>query len=97
MERLKWRAAVRSGAKSHKTNSIVAAEQRRQDRKSSAAKSDRSHHSLSILHQNLLSADWPDQSSPHPQERNLPATGSLDGPRRIDGQAHIKNSLQKLK
>ena len=38
MERPKWWASIRSGAKSHKANRITAAEQRSQDRKSRASK-----------------------------------------------------------
>ena len=39
MDRPKWRASVRSGAKSHEANRIDTAEQRRQDKKSRASKS----------------------------------------------------------
>ena len=39
MDRPKWRASVRSGAKFHEANRIAAAEQRRQDRNSRAFKS----------------------------------------------------------
>lgn len=54
--------------------------------KQSLKVSDSSHHPLSTLHKNLLSADSPQKPSPHPQGQTLPAASWLYGPRRVDGR-----------
>ncbi len=72
MERRQWRSAVHNSAKKHEAYRIATAEQRRKDRKDFQVSkhfqvSQGSHYPLSILLQNLSSADWPDKSSPYTQ------------------------------